>query len=262
MMLTNKTILIIGGSTGLGLAAARACRAAGARLMLVGRSQASLDGALAEFGDAAIGLAGDAMDSATAPAAIKLALDHFGSVDALYHVAGGSGRKHGDGPLHELTDAGLAFTLQSNLHALIYSNRAMVQHWLAQGRGGSILNVGSILGQHPAPHHFATHAYAAAKSGAVGFTTSCAACYAKDGIRFNLLTPALVETPMSQRAVGNAAIMSYIKTKQPLDGGRIGQPEDLDAAVVFFLSDASRFVTGQVLAVDGGWSVSEGQYLT
>jgi NAD(P)-dependent dehydrogenase (short-subunit alcohol dehydrogenase family) len=69
----------------------------------------------------------------------------------------------------------------------------------------------------------------------------------------------LVATPMSQRAQGDEAILNFIKTKQPLDGGRIGKPEDLDAAVVWLLSDESRFVTGQVIAVDGGWSVSEGQ---
>ena len=65
---------------------------------------------------------------------------------------------------------------------------------------------------------------------------------------------------MAQRAAHDAAILSFIKTKQPLDGGRIGQPSDLDAAAAYFLSDASNFTTGQVLAVDGGWSISEGQY--
>ena len=64
---------------------------------------------------------------------------------------------------------------------------------------------------------------------------------------------------MAQRAANNDAIISFIKTKQPLDGGRIGKPEDLDAAVIYLLSDQSRFVTGQVLAADGGWSGSEGQ---
>ena len=64
---------------------------------------------------------------------------------------------------------------------------------------------------------------------------------------------------MSQRAQADPVILDFIRTKQPLDGGRIGQPEDLDAAVVWLLSEDSRFVTGQVIAVDGGWSVSEGQ---
>jgi NAD(P)-dependent dehydrogenase (short-subunit alcohol dehydrogenase family) len=64
---------------------------------------------------------------------------------------------------------------------------------------------------------------------------------------------------MARRAAGDQEILSFIKTKQPLDGGRIGQPNDLDAAAVYFMSDASHFTTGQVLAVDGGWCVSEGQ---
>ena len=65
---------------------------------------------------------------------------------------------------------------------------------------------------------------------------------------------------MSQRAQTNPEILKFIRTKQPLDGGRIGEPEDLDGAVVWLLSEASRFVTGQVIAVDGGWTVSEGQF--
>jgi len=65
---------------------------------------------------------------------------------------------------------------------------------------------------------------------------------------------------MARRAAGDEAIMRFIQTKQPLEGGRIGQPADLDAAAIYFMSDASRFTTGQVLAVDGGWCVSEGQF--
>ena len=85
-----------------------------------------------------------------------------------------------------------------------------------------------------------------------------ASFYAKDRIRINLLCPGLVSTPMSARAQSDEGIMDYIETKQPLDGGRMGQPEDLDEAAVYFLSDASHFVTGQIVNVDGGWSVSEG----
>ena len=75
----------------------------------------------------------------------------------------------------------------------------------------------------------------------------------------NVIAPALVETPMSKRAAGNEAIMRFVRTKQPLDGGRIGAPEDLDGAALFLLSRQSHFITGQVLAVDGGWTVSEGR---
>jgi NAD(P)-dependent dehydrogenase (short-subunit alcohol dehydrogenase family) len=115
-----------------------------------------------------------------------------------------------------------------------------------------------VLGWSPSRRHFATHAYAATKSAVIGFTRSCAASYAPQNIRFNVLAPGLVETPMAKRAAENEEILGFIKHKQPLDGGRIGQPGDLDAAAVYFMSEGSRFTTGQVLAVDGGWCVSEG----
>ncbi len=136
------------------------------------------------------------------------------------------------------------------------SNRAAVRQFLAQATGGSILNISSVLGFSPSPRHFATHAYAAAKAAAIGFSKAIAAHYAAQNIRVNVLAPALVETPMSQRAAGDEAILHFIKTKQPLDSGRIGQPADLDAAAVYFMSDGSCFTTGQVLGIDGGWSVS------
>ena len=119
--------------------------------------------------------------------------------------------------------------------------------------------MGSVLGWSPSPKYFTTHIYAAAKSAITGFSKSVAARYAADDIRVNVIAPALVETPMAQRAACDELIQAFIKTKQPLDGGRIGCPEDLDDLAVYLLSPRSRFVTGQVIAVDGGWTVSEGQ---
>jgi NAD(P)-dependent dehydrogenase (short-subunit alcohol dehydrogenase family) len=257
--LDGRVVAVIGGTTGLGFSAAAACLAAGARgLVITGRSRDSADAALAKLGPLALAHLGDAAEPAHADAAIALALERFGRFDALYHVAGGSGRKLGDGPLHEIPDDGVNATLALNLGSVIFSNRAAVRAFLRTGAGGSVLNMGSVLGWSPSSSHFATHIYAAAKSGIIGFTKSCAAYYAPQGIRFNVLAPGLVETPMAKRAANDEAILSFVRRKQPLDGGRIGQPADLDAAVVYFLSDASKFVTGQVLAVDGGWTVSEG----
>lgn len=258
--LSGNVIVIVGGTTGMGLSAAHACVAAGARVLLVGRDPNNAESAKRALGDAAAIVTGDAADPQTANSAIDKALSHFGGFHGLYHVAGGSGRKAGDGPLHEITDEGWQFTLNLNLTSLFNSNRAAVQQFLRQGTGGSILNMGSVLGFSPSPRHFATHAYAATKAAAIGLTKSTAAYYAPQNIRVNLIAPALVETPMSQRAAHNDEIMRFIKTKQPLDSGRIGTATDLDSAVVYFLSDQSKFVTGQVLSVDGGWSVTEGQY--
>ncbi|MBT8043999.1 MAG: SDR family oxidoreductase, partial [Verrucomicrobiae bacterium] len=85
--------------------------------------------------------------------------------------------------------------------------------------------------------------------------------YADQDIRANVIAPALVETPMAQRAAKDETIQNFIQTKQPLDGGRIGCPEDLDGLATYLLSRQSKFLTGQVIAVDGGWSVSEGQFV-
>jgi len=256
--LSNKSIVIIGGTTGIGLSAARAFIEAGASVTVVGRNPANAKAAQCELGKKGFGFAGDAVRPQTAVRAIRHAIQRFGGFHGLYHVAGGSGRKMGDGPLHELTDDGWEATLQLNLNSLFYSNRAAVQQFLAQGSSGSILNISSVLGFSPSPKFFATHAYAAAKAAVSGFTKSIAAFYAPKSIRCNVIAPALVDTPMAKRAANDRAIQKFIRGKQPLDGGRIGKPSDLDAVAVYFMSDASKFVTGQVLAVDGGWSVSDG----
>ena len=250
----------MGGTTGIGFSAAEAFVEAGAKVVVVGRNEANAKAARKALGKSASALVGDATGPNTAVKAIHAAWKTFGGFHGLYHVAGGSGRKQGDGPLHQISDQGWDYTLNLNLTSLFYSNRAAVQQFLKQKTGGSILNMSSVLGFSPSPRFFSTHAYAATKAGIIGLTKSAAASYTRQNIRFNVLAPALVATPMSRRAQSNKAILDFIAIKQPLDGGRIGRPGDLDAAAVYFMSDDSRFVTGQVLAVDGGWCVSEGQF--
>lgn len=256
MLLENKKIVIIGGTTGLGLSAAKAFIENGAKVLVVGRNPESCVAAEMELGENARAMSGDAANEKTATKAIELIINEFGSFDGLYHVAGGSGRKFGDGPLHELTLEGWNKTFELNLTSLMLSNQAAVRKFLELGRGGTILNMGSVLGQFPSPKYFSTHAYAATKSAVIGFSKSIAAYYASKNIRINVLAPALVETPMSQRASKDDEILSFVKNKQPLDGGRNGQTTDLDGAAVYFMSDASKFATGQILYVDGGWGLT------
>src|SRR5215208_1317450 len=163
-MLRDRVIVIIGGTTGLGLSAARACAAAGAKVVVVGRNRQNVRAAGDELGACGLALEGDASEPNTAASAIARAVAAFGSFHGLYHVAGGSGRKAGDGPLHEISDEGWDFTLQLNLTSLFYSNRAAVQQFLKQGGGGSVLNMGSVLGYSPSPKYFATHAYSTTKA--------------------------------------------------------------------------------------------------
>lgn len=244
----------------MGLSAALAFAGHKAKVVVVGRNAESCQAADLQLGESGVALVGDATDEATARQAIGRCREQFGSFDGLYHVAGGSGRSAGDGPLHEMTLAGWNRTLELNLTSIMLSNRAAVEAFQAQGKGGSILNMGSVLGYSPSPKYFSTHAYAAAKAAIIGFSKSIAAYYAGQNIRVNVIAPALVETPMAQRAAEDLAILKFIKSKQPLDGGRIGQPQDLDGMASLLMSDQAGFITGQVLTIDGGWTVSEGQY--
>src|SRR5262249_29622449 len=133
------------------------------------------------------------------------------------------------------------------------------RQFLKQGSGGTILNMSSILALSPSPHFFDTAAYAASKGGIIAMSRQAAARYAADRIRVNVLAPGLLDTPMAARPVHDPAIAAFLRTKQPLGPGP-GTPEDCAEAAVFLCSDESRFITGAVLPVDGGWSVSEGQW--
>lgn len=258
--LKDKGIVIVGGTSGIGLSAARAFVDEGASVLVVGREdhfakEASLQ--LKERGEVMVG---DATQEGMAEMAIEKCLEKFKRFDGLYHVAGGSGRKYGDGPLHEMTMEGWNKTFELNLTSLMLSNRAAIRAFKKLNSSGAVLNMASVLGYSPSPVYFSTHAYAASKAAVIGFTKSVASYYAKDNIRINAIAPGLVETPMAQRAANDETIMAFVKTKQQLDGGRIGNAGDLDGAAIYLLSDQSKFTTGQVLAVDGGWDLSEGQY--
>jgi NAD(P)-dependent dehydrogenase (short-subunit alcohol dehydrogenase family) len=257
-MLSGKNLIIIGGTSGLGLSAANAFVKQGAKVVVVGKDDPAASEAKQMLGSAAHVIVGDATTQDCSVKAIDACVKKFGPAHGLYHVAGGSGRSMGDGPLHELTAEGWNKTLELNLTSLMFSNQAAVKYFREQKSAGTILNMSSVLAWSPSPRHFSTHAYAAAKGAIVSFSKALASYYAPENIRVNVIAPGLVETPMSQRARRNAEVMAFIKTKQPLDNGRIGQPADLDSLAVYFMSDQSRFTTGQVIAVDGGWSVSEG----
>ena len=259
-LLSGKKIVVIGGTTGIGLSATKAFISEGAKVVVAGRNKENVARAKSELKESCEAINADATDPKTAMQAIDICIEKFDGFDGLYHVAGGSGRKMGDGPLHELSLDGWNKTLELNLTSLMLSNQAAIKKFLELKKAGTILNMSSTLGFSPSPIYFSTHAYAAAKSAVFGFSKAIASYYAKDNIRVNVIAPALIETPMAQRAANDEAILSFIKTKQPLDNGRIGRPEDLDGLAVYFMSDQSKFTTGQIISVDGGWSISEGQY--
>lgn len=256
----STTYIVVGGTTGMGLAAALTLKDNGANILVVGRNLESCENAGKILGGDSIVLSGDATDPETIRQAIESAHNAFGGITGLFHVAGGSGRKWGDGPLDQIPLEGWNKTIELNLTSLMISNKAIIDYFLEHKTSGVILNMSSVLGYSPSPKYFATHAYAAAKSAIIGFSRSIAAYYAKNDIRVNVIAPSLFITPMSKRASEDERILDFLRTKQPLDGGRPGRPEDINNAVLMFLHPSSGFITGQVLGVDGGWTLSDGQY--
>jgi NAD(P)-dependent dehydrogenase (short-subunit alcohol dehydrogenase family) len=250
MWLKDKRCLIVGGTSGLGLAAARRFLEEGARVVVAGKE---IDPAGAMHAVRCDATLSDEVDALFADS-----VSYLGGLDVLYHVAGGSGRRQGDGPLHACTEEGWHSTLDANLKCTFLTNRAALRHFLGQRQAGVILNMASVLGLAPSPRHFDTAAYTAAKGGVIALSRLAAARYAADGIRVNVLAPGLVDTPMAARAVADPAIGAFLRSKQPLAAGP-ARPEDVADAAVFLCSDAARLVTGVVLPVDGGWCVSEGQ---
>src|SRR5262249_56724703 len=119
------------------------------------------------------------------------------------------------------------------------------------GLRGTVLNMGSVLAWSPSPDDFGTYAYAASKGAVHAMTLAAAARYARDRIRFNLLAPGLIDTPLAARALGDPAIRTYLATKQPM-AGRPGTPDDCAEAALFLCEPAPQFITRTVLAADGG----------
>lgn len=251
-MLNGKRCLIVGGTSGIGLEAACRFVDEGAKLVVAGAD----DGSSSNIGDLHYERC-DARSEEEVDRLFAAAVKHMGGLDVLYHVAGGSGRKFGDGPLHDCTTAGWLATLELNLTTTFLTNRAAIRYFLAQEQPGVVLNMASMLAIAPVPNYFDTCAYAAAKGGVIALSRQTAARYASHGIRVNVLAPGLIDTPMSQRAVSDPEMMQYLYTKQPLAHGP-GRPEDLAGAAVFLCSDAARLITGAVLPVAAGWELSDG----
>jgi NAD(P)-dependent dehydrogenase (short-subunit alcohol dehydrogenase family) len=251
-------IYLITGSTGIAAATARLVARDGGALFIVGNDEESCRALEAEIHcDYFIA---DITHGNLVNEAIRQCVDRHQRIDALFNVAGISGRRFGDGPVHECTDEGWDLTVETNLKSTFLMCREVMRVMLNQppnesGMRGAILNMSSILAFSPEPKFFATHAYAASKSAITGLSRAMAAYYAPHKIRVNVIAPGLTRTAMSQRAQQNQAILDFMRIKQPLSEDLI-DAEDVARAALFLLSDQARYITGEVLSVDAGWKIS------
>jgi NAD(P)-dependent dehydrogenase (short-subunit alcohol dehydrogenase family) len=257
-------VCLVTGSTGIAGAAAQRFAAEGATVFIATRTEdhgrklvERLRATRARVEMVAVDLA----EVDTAQVAVDACVAAFGRVDAVFNVAGGSGRRFGDGPVDAVDAAGWDGTVDLNARSLFLLCGAAVRVMLGQDRAvdgcrGAILTTSTILATDPSPVYFATHAYAAAKGAIDALGRAMAARYAPEGIRINTIAPGLTRTPMADRAAADPATMAYAAWKQPLAGGFI-EPADVAAAAAFLLSGDAARITGQTIKVDGGFSVSE-----
>jgi 3-oxoacyl-[acyl-carrier protein] reductase len=242
--LQDKVAVVTGAGRGIGREIAMQFAAQGARVAVVSRTQANSESAAAGinelFPDAAKPYAVDVADSAAVAEMGKAVLADFGHVDILVNNAGVTR----DGLLLRMSDEDWDTVVNTNLKGAFHMVKAFQRSLLKQ-KGARIINIASVIG---IMGNAGQANYAASKAGLIGFTKSVAREYAGRGVTANVIAPGFIETDMTQ--VLGDDLKAGILTKIPL--GSFGQAQDIAATAVFLASADARYITGQVLAVDGG----------
>lgn len=249
-----KQVLLVTGSSGIAAATARLWSTENP-VFIVGIDAIECKDLATELPEAGCASA-DVRDEFAVQNAVSGCLDRFGRIDALFNVAGISARSAGDGALHECKAEAWDLVMDVNAKGTFLMCREVLKVWTRNAQGGVILNCGSVLAQRPQRNYFATVGYAASKGAIEAMSRSAAAYYAPAGIRINVIAPGLTRTPMSARAQADPHITEYMTHKQPLSKGMLN-PEAIAKTARFLLSNDSSPMTGQIVTVDGGWTVSE-----
>ena len=248
--LDGKTAVVTGASSGLGIVFAHALAAAGASVVVSARRLDRLEQLAAEIereGGQALAVACDVASEEDVDTLAAKAVDRFGKVDVLVANAGVSDPR----PAEQETLDVWQRILAVNLTGVFLCDRRFGALMLEQG-SGSIVNVASVLGVVGAGQ-IPQASYTASKGGVVNLTRELAAQWARRGVRVNAIGPAWFESEMTEEMFASDRALRWIRRKTPM--GRPGRGEELAGPVVFLASDASSYVTGQTLLVDGGWTV-------
>ncbi|WP_245730957.1 SDR family NAD(P)-dependent oxidoreductase [Rubrimonas cliftonensis] len=239
--MSGRRVLVTGASSGLGAHMAAALARAGARVVAAARRTEALARLAQETGGAATPVAMDVTDPASVAAGVEFAVEALGGLDGLVNNAGVAW----GGPALDMPDAAFAQVMAVNVHGAFRVAQAAARA-MAAGEGGAIVNMASIQG-------FGTGrgvaAYAASKAAVIHLTRSLAVEWARHGVRVNALAPGYFPTEMTEGHLGEAMLR-----KVPLR--RFGRPEDLDGPLFLLLSDASAYMTGAIIPVDGGHLVT------
>ncbi len=241
----SSIVLITGGTGGIGSDVARRVVAGGGRVALVARNSERLALLAEEIGAATY--VADALDFAAMADVVQRVETEVGPIDGVVNAVGSVAIR----PLHATSLADWRATLDLNATSAFLVMRHTLPLMMRRKRG-SIVLFSSVAATMALPNH---EAIAAAKSAVAGLTRTAAISYARYGIRVNAVAPALTRTALSQSLWQNEPMLKASTALHPL--GRIGEPADVAAAVVFLLSDASSWTTGQVLGVDGGLGVGQ-----
>ena len=247
MELKGKSVLVTGATSGIGAAIARAAATAGARVMLTGRSAERGEKVRQECGPEARFLAADVAQAGAAERLVEETVKQFGRIDVLVNNAGVIHR----GTVETTSDEDWQRVLSVNVTGVFYMARAAVRAMKRQG-GGVIVNIGSDWSVVAGRDAFA---YCMSKGAVAQMTRAMALDHAREGIRVNCLCPGDTETPMLVSGLevrtGDAAHgLKALGEALPL--GRVGRPEEIAKAAIFLASDASSFMTGALMLVDGG----------